>query len=862
MPAAARDEWVRRNRAALEQVRSALALFPKPPVEWPGETLHARFLDAVFGLGAGGAAASDVAALGAAVLRRQRALGAATAALVVPSTPPWPSVDEWRASGALTHPEQADVLRVWADHWRPSWMSDPSNPPFIDVDAALERRLSSEPRPADPFFTAITGHRSYFSDGQRLAVRAVVSSARDSTTLVVLPTGSGKTAVAHVAALLADRRGTALVIVPTIALALDQERAFRELLQETHRRPVTEDFAYHSGLGESEKKALRERIRTGEQKVVFAAPESVERSLAYSLYEAAEFGLITAFVIDEAHVVSEWGDEFRPEFQSVAGLRRGLLRLAERSQSGPFRTILLTATPTQDAVETLSIAFADSDRPLGVVGAPELRLEPTYWAREFDDESGREAAVLEAVRHLPRPMLLYATKVADSVRWANLLRENGFRRVALVNGDTSADGRRSVLDGWRGIPVAGRSTRETAYDVVVATSAFGLGVDQEDVRAVVHVCIPETVDRFYQEVGRGGRDGRASLSLVLHCRGDRQVAKGINQTKLITRGLAEPRLQAMLAGAEPLGGDRWRVDLAALSTTPHKRSYNLQWNQRTINLLARAGAVAWDGERPALADSAQEEQADPEAWGAVIRLLRGDYRSESFWTQVELTRARRLSADGVSLDRMMGALAPNAAVHRILRDAYRVDVGDGTTLEPAESCGGCPDCREQGRRWLVGGASPLSTVKSAVSLTGRLSRLASGGRAGILLYRNGDPGWLSKVGDAVNAAVSMGAISLVLDPSAAGLDVTRLHRSSPCAAVFVEEPDSVESRDIPDVPTVFLAGPSVRNFVTHDLIDGGYLLPRRRLIIVDDATSDPSRVDRQLKDIRRWEPIETFLGAQ
>jgi hypothetical protein len=152
----------------------------------------------------GASAAPDVAALGAAVLRRQIALGASTASLDVPETRPWPSKQEWSASGALVHAEKAGRLRVWAEYRLPSWMPDVSDPLFTDVDAALERRLSSEPRLADPFFTAITGHRSYFSDGQRLAVRAVVSSAHDSTTLVVLPTGSGKTAVAHVAALLAD----------------------------------------------------------------------------------------------------------------------------------------------------------------------------------------------------------------------------------------------------------------------------------------------------------------------------------------------------------------------------------------------------------------------------------------------------------------------------------------------------------------------------------------------------------------------------------------------------------------------------------------------------------------------------------
>ena len=503
----------------------------------------------------------------------------------------------------------------------------------------------------------------------------------------------------------------------------------------------------------------------------------------------------------------------------------------------------------------------DPGRALGVVAAPELRLEPTYWAQQFEDSVERERAVLEAVRHLPRPMLLYATKVEDSQAWLQLLRTAGFRRVALVNGKTPTDNRRAVLDGWRGVPDEGRSTRRTLYDVVVATSAFGLGVDQEDVRAVVHVCVPETVDRFYQEVGRGGRDGRASLSLVLHCPSDIPVAKSINRTKLISRDLAEPRLRAMLANADSIGEDRWRVDLAALPPhTPHKRSYNLQWNQRTINLLARAGAVSWDGEKPQLSDSALEDEADPEAWGATIRLLRADHQSSSFWENVEVTRARRLKADQASLDRMMSALTPTSDVHRLLRDAYRVDVGNGARLEPAESCGGCPWCRAHLQRSLVGGTVPISTVESAVRPTHRLLWLLAGRRAGVVLYRSGDPAWLSKVADAVRSAISMGAISVVFDGSALDLDVTRLHKASPCAAVFTEEPGSIDLRDLSNVPTVYVFGPD--ESVTHELIEGGLMFPRSRLIIANDGTPDPSRVDRLLRDIHPWESIDRFLEAQ
>jgi hypothetical protein len=140
--------------------------------------------------------------------------------------------------------------------------------------------------------------------------------------------------------------------------------------------------------------------------------------------------------------------------------------------------------------------------------------------------------------------------------------------------------------------------------------------------------------------------------------------------------------------------------------------------------------------------------------------------------------------------------------------------------------------------------------------------LTTGRRAGIILYRDTDPAWRSKVADAVQLAISMGAISLVLDHSAADLDIARLHKASPCAAVFVEKRDSIDLRDLPDVPTVFVAGPGVSEFVTHDLIEGAHLLPRRRLIIADEATRDPSRADRLLKDIRAWDPIDGFLEAR
>jgi hypothetical protein len=107
----------------------------------------------------------------------------------------------------------------------------------------------------------------------------------------------------------------------------------------------------------------------------------------------------------------------------------------------------------------------------------------------------------------------------------------------------------------------------------------------------------------------------------------------------------------------------------------------------------------------------------------------------------------------------------------------------------------------------------------------------------------------------------MGAISIVLDPSLGGVDLGRLETMSPCAAVFVEPSDTIDLRELADIPTVFVIGPGDGGSVTHELVHGGYLYPRHRLIIAGETARDPSRADRLLRSIRPSEPIESFLGG-
>jgi ATP-dependent DNA helicase RecQ len=214
-------------------------------------------------------------------------------------------------------------------------------------------------------------------------------------------------------------------------------------------------------------------------------------------------------------MVAQWGEQFRPEFHMLAGLRDSLL--SECPPNSKFKTLLLTATLTSDSYRTIRTLFSADD--FRVVSELALRPEPRYVIEAAKDDFERGSRVEDALRLFPRPMILYTSLREDAERWFERIRSLGFRRIRLVKGGDLASGPgEKILGEWR----------DGDIDVIVATSAFGLGVDQNDVRSVVHACLPESIDRFYQEVGRSGRDGRASVSLLVTSPNDERVAKNLS----------------------------------------------------------------------------------------------------------------------------------------------------------------------------------------------------------------------------------------------------------------------------------------------------------------------------------------------
>ena len=417
---------------------------------------------------------------------------------LVPSSRPWPSVEEWLEGGLCDVFDYDEAqLQVHAAPWHPDWLDQVGE---FTIEGPLQRGCTAA--------HFLRGNRSFLGTSwiqiipipwpaRSSAQRAHI--ARGYTLTVLLPTGGGKSLCAHLPALLDEGAVASLVltIVPTVALALDQQERLKPI--------IPHPTAYVGGSTQEEReinRSIRGRIREGRQRILFTSPESVLQSLASSLYYAAERGLLKLFVIDEAHMVEHWGDEFRSAFQEITAIRADLLR---RASDKPFRTLLLTATLTEGALDSLQTLFGEPG-PFALVSAVQLRPEPAFWTSYCPSDEVKHARLLESLKYLPRPLILYTTLVSDAKRWYALLRACGYLRTGLMTGETGRNERLDLLARWR--------TDE--LDVMVATSAFGLGVDKNDVRVVIHACVPENLDRYYQEVGRGGRDGLASASLVLY----------------------------------------------------------------------------------------------------------------------------------------------------------------------------------------------------------------------------------------------------------------------------------------------------------------------------------------------------------
>lgn len=644
----------------------------------------------------------------------------------IPVTNLFPKSFDWAQYGLeARRSPKSGAVRISALPWAPAWLD--SGGCAVDLDVAGETYCRDDnPVTGDPFLRMVDPRIDrYQTPGQRAAVRSAMVLPAGGTLVVNLPTGAGKTLAMQAPAHLAPDGSTSIIVVPTVALALDQERRYAAL------EPGGPPTAYHGSLTPEAKADFRRRLNEGKQRILFTSPEALVTSLARSVTNVALGGRLALLAIDEAHVVGAWGDAFRPHFHSLAGFRTHLLRSATNNGHPAFRTILASATITADTLALLRALFGEPG-PFFQVAAPVVRPEPTFWSERHIPSDLRDEHLVEALRHLPRPAIVYTTLrqqpqpgTLTAARAARLAQAAGFSRIALVDGNSDTKKRERVIRGLRETP-----EEPAAYDLVFATSAFGLGIDVPDVRTVIHACLPESLDRYYQEVGRAGRDGKAAISVVLASDGDEMVADRLSAPTYVGTEVGRARWEAMFAGRRTLEGDLTRLPLTAVRAELQQNSeYNERWNLMTVGLLARAGALNWDFSLSEVPENEDELLEDP-GW-LTVRLRQSDHRAAGFWDTVQRdTRQSMLDGTGTSLIHLRAALDGDRCTGRTVADSYTIRGAGSDDVLCRPSCGGCRHCRKQGQqRWSSASPHPAA-ITGLLLPTSRLEELSTIGSYG------------------------------------------------------------------------------------------------------------------------------------
>jgi ATP-dependent DNA helicase RecQ len=429
------------------------------------------------------------------------------------------------------------------------------------------------------------------------AIESVVAG-RD--TLAVMPTGFGKSAIYQVAGAVLD--GPTVVVSPLIALQADQVAG---LIGRPDAPPAAD---INSGHTDAENDASWDRLAAGEVTYLFLAPEQLARDETVDRLRDADVALV---VVDEAHCVSSWGHDFRPDYLHLG-------EIVERLGRPPVLALTATGSvPVRDEiVERLRL-----DDPLVLSrGFDRANLALEVVRHEDDDEKVR--AVVDQIADSTIPAIVYvATRKETESYTAAIADRCPDRTVVGYHGGQRAAERGELHERFHAGEV----------DVVVATSAFGMGIDKPDVRVVVHADVPESLDAYYQEIGRAGRDGEPAIA-TLHYRPEDLSLRSFFASGLPGRADLRDVFTALSAAGRPVTRAEVAGQLALGTRTV----------SRLIDLLLEAGALteSADGFEPV----ADLEAADAAAAAREVAQTRervSSSRIEMMRTYAEASGCRR-----------------------------------------------------------------------------------------------------------------------------------------------------------------------------------------------------------------------------
>lgn len=591
----------------------------------------------------------------------------------------WASIAaEHERFGLEVHHSNSERVEVIAHEWLPTWLPD-----AYDIDVLIKRRSHTPVFGDGTLYDMMLSNKkaimTYQSDGQRQAVQSSLFAVPGSTTLVILPTGGGKSLCMYLPTWVDSQGnqsagGTTLVIVPTVALAIDQSESAQRFFRNTD--PLYQPY-YIAGDTSSDTRAIiRRGVKAGTIPLIFMSPESLIGSEFYNVFiEAATAGRLKRIVVDEAHLIESWGARFRTDFQLLSTY----FRLLHEVSQGQLCLLLLSATISVASYRALEQLFTLPGGEFCRVQVNQLRPEIGYWMALAPYVHKRQY-VTEALRYLPRPAIVYLTSPDDAEEWFRFLRTEGYQRMATFTGKTGAEERLQRIREWR----------ENRIDLMIATSAFGLGVDKPDVRTIIHATFPENTDRFYQEVGRSGRDGCSSISLLIATEQDLKYAVSTASKARITPEIAWERWESMFHNGHR-EGRFWYINRQATRHQNMRQSdKNLEWNEHVLLLMQRAEMI-----RIAQLTS-DEMRAQKDYSGILIEILQSDaVNSEQGFKEIfEPTREEELNQVIRGCEQLVELFNSQMGSDlRCIASAFE------TIYTPVGlACGGCPACRREHRQ--------------------------------------------------------------------------------------------------------------------------------------------------------------------